>query len=84
MVGNDVDNDSVTWSIQGPATKTYGSFSIDANGKWTYTVDSAAGSAADKLAEGMTRVETFTVVASDNNPTNPKTDTKEEVVCGYH
>lgn len=80
LVGNDVDNDSVTWSIQGSSTKTYGSLSIDADGQWTYSVDATSGSAADKLAEGQVRYETFTIVASDNNPINPKTDVQEVTV----
>lgn len=80
LIGNDVDNDSVSWSIQGSSTKTYGSLSIDADGQWTYTVDATSGSAADKLAEGQVRYETFTIVASDNNPINPKTDVQEVTV----
>ncbi|MBP6497059.1 MAG: VCBS domain-containing protein, partial [Campylobacteraceae bacterium] len=80
LIANDVDNDSVTWSIQGSATKTYGSLSIDADGHWTYTINDTTGSAADKLAEGQVRYETFTIIASDNNPINPKTDMQEVTI----
>jgi len=80
LIANDVDNDSVTWSIQGSSTKTYGSLSIDADGHWTYTINDTTGSAADKLAEGQIRYETFTIIASDNNPINPKTDMQEVTI----
>ncbi|MBE0495145.1 MAG: tandem-95 repeat protein [Campylobacterales bacterium] len=76
LVATDVDNESVEWSIQGDATGTYGSFAINQAGEWTYTVNPDVGSAADQLAQGEVRYETFTVVANDNQPGNPKTDTQ--------
>ncbi|ARU48273.1 hypothetical protein Sdiek1_1107 [Sulfurospirillum diekertiae] len=79
LIANDVDNTNPTWT--GNKVGTYGSFAIDpATGKWTYTINDATGSAADKLAEGETRTETFTVTVSDNEASNPKTDTQEVTV----
>jgi len=77
LAGLDVDNTNPTWSTQGNTTGTYGTFAINATtGKWTYTLNNTTGSAADKLAEGEVTYETFTVVVSDNELTNPKTDTQ--------
>ncbi|MFB2730105.1 VCBS domain-containing protein, partial [Shewanella mangrovisoli] len=40
LSATDVDSDATqTWSVQGTPNTTYGSFSVDANGKWTYTLD---------------------------------------------
>ena len=76
LIATDADNNAATWSIQGNATGVYGALAIDANGTWTYSVDSQAGSLADQLAEGDVRYETFTIVANDDNAINPKTDTQ--------
>ncbi|MEY4748029.1 MAG: hypothetical protein RIQ60_243 [Pseudomonadota bacterium] len=43
-------------------TGTYGSFSIDANGAWTYTADNAL---LQSLAGGAQATDSFTVTASD-------------------
>lgn len=46
LIATDIDHNATqTWSITGSGVGTYGSFSIDANGNWTYTVDSAVDSA---------------------------------------
>ncbi len=72
--GDDASTD--TWSIVTPATATYGTLSIDQDGAWTYTLDNTDGSAADMLAVGDVQTDTFTVQLSDNNVTNPGTDTQ--------
>ncbi|MBR0777908.1 VCBS domain-containing protein [Bradyrhizobium diazoefficiens] len=55
--------DSVTWSVAGPTTGSYGSLTVDATtGVWTYTLDNAA---AQSLAAGETVQEVFTVRATD-------------------
>ena len=65
LTSSDVDTGATAaWS--GSAAGTYGSFAIDASGHWSYAVDATAGSAADQLAEGDTRVETFTATVTDD------------------
>jgi VCBS repeat-containing protein len=49
----------LAWS--GSTQGAYGSFSIAANGAWTYV----AGSAVTQLAEGQTATETFTATVTD-------------------
>ncbi|WP_235033896.1 VCBS domain-containing protein [Pantoea sp. 18069] len=59
----DVDiNDTHSYSVVGSATGTYGSFSVDASGQWTYQLDNAA---AQSLKAGDVRTETYTVQVSD-------------------
>ncbi|MDD2267827.1 retention module-containing protein [Sulfuricurvum sp.] len=75
LIASDVDNSNPTWSVNGSGVGTYGSFTIDSvTGEWKYTVDPTVNSAADRLAEGQTRNETFTVIVNDNEASNPKTD----------
>jgi VCBS repeat-containing protein len=57
---NDVDGDD-TFVAQTGTAGTYGSFSIDENGAWSYT----ASSAHDELAEGDTYEDTFEVATAD-------------------
>jgi VCBS repeat-containing protein len=71
MVSSDVDNGATaTWTTTGNPTGTettnYGTFAITTGGAWTYTMDATPGSAADKLAEGETKEETFTVTVTDD------------------
>ncbi len=62
MVANDVDS-GATLSFSGNADSPYGAFSIDENtGEWTYTLDNEA---ANTLAEGEQRTESFTVTVRD-------------------
>ncbi|MFJ1303048.1 VCBS domain-containing protein, partial [Pseudomonadota bacterium AL_CKDN230030165-1A_HGKHYDSX7] len=71
LTGTDVDTgDKLTYSVVGGATGTYGSFAVDANGKWTYTLDNAA---AQVLKSGQAVTETYTVQVSDGQG---GTDTK--------
>ncbi|MFF7398832.1 retention module-containing protein, partial [Achromobacter sp. NPDC008082] len=62
---SDVDtSDTHTYSVVGAATGTYGSFAVDANGKWTYTLDNDA---AQALKNGDVKTETYTVQVSDGH-----------------
>ncbi|MFJ1298311.1 retention module-containing protein, partial [Pseudomonadota bacterium AL_CKDN230030165-1A_HGKHYDSX7] len=71
LTGTDVDTgDKLTYSVVGGATGTYGSFAVDANGRWTYTLDNAA---AQVLKSGQAVTETYTVQVSDGQG---GTDTK--------
>ncbi|MEG2876839.1 MAG: retention module-containing protein, partial [Comamonas sp.] len=63
MITTDVDaKDTHSYSVIGNATGTYGSFSVDANGQWTYQLDNDA---AQPLRAGETRTETYQVQVSD-------------------
>jgi len=62
---SDVDTgDTHTWSTVGSTKGTYGSFSVDANGKWTYTLDNKA---AQALTSKDSIQETYTVQVADNH-----------------
>ena len=52
------------WSVDGSAAGTYGSFSVDANGKWTYVLDNADAE-TQALKQGQIETETFTVKVTD-------------------
>ena len=60
-----VTNGDGTTSLQTTIAGTYGSISIDANGNYSYT-QNTAGDAYKSLAEGQSANETFKVVAVDN------------------
>ncbi|WP_200844088.1 VCBS domain-containing protein, partial [Pantoea sp. 18069] len=63
LATTDVDvNDTHSYSVVGASTGTYGSFSVDASGQWTYQLDNAA---AQSLKTGDTRTETYQVQVSD-------------------
>ncbi|SAI71918.1 hemolysin [Bordetella ansorpii] len=65
LAATDVDTgDKLTYSVAGNAAGTYGAFSVDANGKWTYTLDNAA---AQPLKAGQSVQETYTVQVSDGH-----------------
>ncbi len=62
---SDVDvSDTHTWSVQGANVGTYGSFSVDANGQWTYVLDNASP-AVQGLITGQSVTDSFTVEVSD-------------------
>ncbi|WP_441241213.1 T1SS-143 repeat domain-containing protein [Tardiphaga sp. 768_D3_N2_1] len=62
LAATDVDHGAVlTWS--GTTTTAFGTFTISASGAWTYTLNQSGE--ADKLAEGETKVETFTATVTD-------------------
>jgi VCBS repeat-containing protein len=60
----DVDSPA-TFVAQSSTVGTYGTFSIDTHGAWTYT----ASSAHDEFAEGSTYTDVFTVSAADGTTT---------------
>ncbi|RIX69275.1 VCBS domain-containing protein, partial [Acidovorax cavernicola] len=65
LATTDVDaGDTHSYSVVGANTGTYGSFSVDSTGQWTYQLDNAA---AQALKTGETRTETYTVQVSDGN-----------------
>jgi len=62
---SDVDvSDTHTWSVVGNAQGSYGSFSVDANGQWTYVLDNASP-AVQGLISGQSVTDSFTVEVSD-------------------
>ncbi|HEX2401726.1 MAG TPA: VCBS domain-containing protein, partial [Mycobacterium sp.] len=62
---SDVDSPA-SFVPQVDAAGAYGTFSIDANGAWTYT----ASSAHDEFAAGQTYTDTFTVTSADGTATS--------------
>ncbi|CAM3548720.1 VWFA domain-containing protein [Bordetella sputigena] len=61
----DVDaTDTHTWTVDGNAQGTYGTFSVDQTGKWTYTLDNAA---AQSLTATDHVQETYTVKVDDGH-----------------
>ncbi len=63
IVATDVDQgDVLTWS--GSANGSYGSFAINAQGSWTYTLDNGRPG-TQALAEGQVATEAFTVTVTD-------------------
>ncbi|OED54334.1 RTX toxin [Aliivibrio fischeri] len=67
LIAVDVDaGDSITWSVTDPSLGMFGSLTIDASGKWVYSVDNNL-SATQALSNGETQTETFEIVADDGN-----------------
>ena len=65
LTADDVDNgDGFQAITDGTSNSGYGSYSIDANGAWTYTVDNG-NAAVDALDEGETLTDSFTVRSED-------------------
>ncbi|MER8435020.1 VCBS domain-containing protein, partial [Mesorhizobium caraganae] len=62
----DVDN-AATFNVQAAVAKTYGTFSIDANGTWSYTLDdnNAAVQALNSTGANTTLHELVTVTTAD-------------------
>ena len=46
-------------------TSDYGTLTITTAGVWTYRLDNSAGGATDKLADGATATDAFTIMAAD-------------------
>ncbi|RYU67051.1 retention module-containing protein, partial [Aliivibrio finisterrensis] len=57
--------DSVSWSVADGAG-LYGSLSVDATGKWTYTLDNSLD-VTQAISNGEVKTETFEIVADDGN-----------------
>lgn len=67
LVSADLDiTDTATWSVQDPSSGAYGEITVDADGKWTYTIDNTL-SATQSLSQGQTETETFTVIVTDGS-----------------
>ncbi|WP_300177217.1 retention module-containing protein [uncultured Aliivibrio sp.] len=67
LVSADLDTtDTATWSVQDPSSGSYGEITVDADGKWTYTIDNALA-ATQSLSQGQTETETFTVIVTDGS-----------------
>ncbi|WP_259235278.1 VCBS domain-containing protein [Bradyrhizobium elkanii] len=66
---SDVDS-SATFVSQTDTQGSYGKFSIDASGAWTYTADSAH----DEFVAGQHYTENFDVVSADGTHTSVKVD----------
>lgn len=65
LSASDVDHGATqTWSVQGNASGTYGSIAVDANGKWTYTLDNGAH---QNLSADESHDELFTVRVTDDH-----------------
>ncbi|KAB0265077.1 VCBS domain-containing protein [Microvirga brassicacearum] len=65
LTNADVDSPS-TFLAQTDTAGTYGTFSIDADGAWTFT----ASSAFDELGAGDTRTDTYSAAAADGTMTS--------------
>ena len=64
LSSSDVDNGATaTWS--GDATGTYGSFTIQADGNWSYVLDND-NPATQALSEGQVVYDTFVATVTDN------------------
>ncbi|MFN4265916.1 MAG: VCBS domain-containing protein, partial [Aquabacterium sp.] len=67
---NVTDTDAGQATIQaGSSTGAYGTFTVDANGNWTYSADNS-NPAIQALANGQTLTETFPVRTSDGTTTS--------------
>ncbi|NMK50638.1 RTX toxin, partial [Achromobacter sp. Bel] len=63
----DVDTtDTHTWTVNNGGKGTYGSFSVDGSGNWTYNLDNA-NKDVQGLKSGQSITETFTVTVDDGN-----------------
>ena len=62
---SDIDNGEALFNAQSGTAGTYGSFSIDANGNWSFASDGAL----DELAEGEVVTDIFNVTSVDGTAT---------------
>ncbi|MDN3680778.1 VCBS domain-containing protein, partial [Vibrio tapetis subsp. quintayensis] len=72
LVVSDPDHDvssDMTWTNLTTGTPTYGSFSLDANGKWTYVLNNN-DTVVQSLSEGQFVTDTFTIQVSDGDLTD--------------
>ncbi|MFM2607402.1 VCBS domain-containing protein [Vibrio chagasii] len=66
LIATDIDkSDTVTWAINQPQGQ-WGTLSIDQHGHWHYQLDNSTGGAADKLAAGEHKSESFWITATDS------------------
>ncbi|WP_081397714.1 VCBS domain-containing protein, partial [Achromobacter xylosoxidans] len=67
LTKTDVDvNDKHTWSVNNEGKGQYGTFTVDQNGKWTYTLDNAS-TKVQALKEGETVTDTIKVTVDDGH-----------------
>ncbi|WMD22996.1 retention module-containing protein [Achromobacter seleniivolatilans] len=67
LTANDVDTtDTHTWTVSNEGKGQYGSFSVDANGKWTYNLDNDSAK-VQSLAAGQTATDSITVTVDDGH-----------------
>ncbi|UUM29458.1 VCBS domain-containing protein [Vibrio japonicus] len=64
LLASDVDNTDNVFQAQADAAGQYGTFRVDANGKWTYVLDNG-NETVDALNVDETLTETFTVKSED-------------------
>ncbi|OOF09342.1 hypothetical protein BZG82_11150 [Salinivibrio sp. PR5] len=64
LLASDVDNTDNVFQAQSDVSGDYGTFSVDANGKWTYVLDNG-NETVDALNVDETLTETFTVKSAD-------------------
>ena len=69
LTASDPDSGQSSFQTITAQPGTYGSFSIDSSGHWTYTLNNTAAT-VQALAEGDTKTETFTVQSLDGTPHN--------------
>ncbi len=71
----DADGDALTFTAKADNATydNYGSFSIDIHGNYTFTLNNAEDSAADKLRDGETVVLKYTVTISDGDAQTQQT-----------
>lgn len=85
LIGYDPDGDTLVWSAaadtdnDGAVEGTYGTFRLNANGTWTYTIDNALA-ATQGLREGETKQDSFSVVLSDGQGGSDTTTVTVNVV----
>ncbi|WP_237444341.1 VCBS domain-containing protein [Sinobacterium norvegicum] len=58
--------DTLAWGVAQPHGK-YGTLTLDQQGHWQYSLDNSAGGAADKLAAGEHRQDSFWLTATDGS-----------------
>ncbi|KAG1250252.1 hypothetical protein G6F68_012902 [Rhizopus microsporus] len=67
LTTTDVDTtDTHTWTLNNAGKGIYGSFVVDATGKWTYTLDNASAK-VQALAAGQQVTDTITVTVDDGH-----------------
>ena len=68
LTSTDVDGDNNVFKTEvspNDGTGTYGTFTIETNGNWTYSLDNSEGGAVKSLVNGATDTDQFTIMAAD-------------------
>lgn len=70
LSATDVDlSDTLSWSVSGSAVGTFGSFAIDTDGNWNYTLNNDSDAVQD-LDDGASATDSFDAIVSDGNGTS--------------